>query len=64
MGFIDYLRETKGELRHVSWPTRAQAFQYTVLVLGISIATGALLGVLDYVFSGALRAAIERFIGA
>jgi len=61
MGFIDYLRETKAELRHVSWPTREQALQYTVVVIGIAIGTGVLLGMLDYLFGGALRALIERF---
>lgn len=62
MSLISYLRDTKAELRHVSWPTRAQAVQYTALVLGISIATGVFLGVLDYVFGGALSSAIERFV--
>lgn len=51
MGFIDYLRDTRGELRHVTWPTRAQAINYTIIVLSISIGTGIFLGFLDYLFS-------------
>lgn len=58
MGFIDYLRDTRGELRHVTWPTRAQAINYTIIVLVISIGTGLFLGLLDYVFSQIL----SRFI--
>lgn len=57
-GFINYLRETKAELRHVTWPTRAEAINYTVIVLLISIGTGLFLGLLDFVFSKGL----EKFI--
>ena len=58
MGFINYLRDTRGELRHVSWPTRSQAINYTIIVLAISIGTGLFLGMLDYLFSQILA----RFI--
>ena len=58
MGFINYLRDTRGELRHVSWPTRSQAINYTIIVLAISIGTGLFLGMLDYLFSQIL----SRFI--
>jgi len=61
MGFIDYLRDTKAELRHVSWPTREQAIQYTVIVIAISVGTGLFLGLLDYLFAGALHSLILRF---
>lgn len=62
MSFFSYLSATKAELRHVSWPTRTQAVQYTALVLAISIVTGVVLGVLDYSFRGALARAIESLI--
>lgn len=58
MQFIDYLRDTKAELRHVSWPTKRQAINYTVIVLVISIGTGIFLGVLDFGFAQILK----RFI--
>jgi preprotein translocase subunit SecE len=58
MGFIDYLRDTRGELRHVSWPTRKQAINYTIIVLIVSIGTGLFLGLLDFLFSMVLK----RFI--
>lgn len=55
MGVINYLRETRGELRHVTWPSRSQTINYTVIVLVISIGTGIFLGVLDFVFGKGLQ---------
>lgn len=55
MSFIDYLRDTKGELRHISWPTKHQTVNYTVIVLIISISTGLFLGLLDFLFSQVLK---------
>lgn len=51
MKFIDYIKETKGELKHVSWPTRAQAISFTIIVIVISIAVAAFLGAFDFLFS-------------
>ena len=51
MILIDYLKDTKAELRHVTWPTRQQAITYTVVVLAISIGTGLFLGLLDFIFA-------------
>ena len=58
MGFIDYLRDTKAELRHVTWPTKSEAINYTIIVLIISIGTGVFLGFLDFIFTSVL----QRFI--
>lgn len=46
-----YLRETTGELRKVSWPTRQEAVNLTIVVLIVIVAMGAFLGVLDFAFS-------------
>lgn len=46
-----YLRDTKAELKHVSWPTQYQAIIYTALVIGISAVAAAMLGAFDYVFT-------------
>ena len=55
MGVTDYLRDVRGELRHVSWPSRKQTINYTIIVLIISIVTGLFLGFLDFVFSTVLK---------
>ena len=52
---IEYIRAVRGELTHVSWPTRAQAIAYTALVLGICIAVGVILGAFDFIFSQGLH---------
>lgn len=50
MKITDYLRETKAELIHVSWPTRRQATAYTIVVVAISFITAFYLGAFDYLF--------------
>jgi preprotein translocase subunit SecE len=51
MRLFKYIKETKSELKHVSWPTRKQATNYTVLVIIISLFIAAYLGVFDYIFT-------------
>lgn len=48
---IRYLRETYAELKKVTWPTRREATQLTIIVLIVVGFMSALLGSLDYVFS-------------
>ena len=52
--FIEYLRQTRGELRHVAWPTRAQTIIYAVLVAAISIGIALYLGLFDFLFTAGL----------
>lgn len=49
--FVDYIKETKAEMKHVSWPTRNQAVFYTVIVIIISLVVGGVLGLFDYLAS-------------
>jgi preprotein translocase subunit SecE len=49
--FQRYIRETMGELRRVTWPTRQEAINLTIIVLIVTFSMSALLGVLDYIFS-------------
>lgn len=58
MKLTEYIKETRGEMKHVNWPTRSQGVNYTLLVIGLSAATAILLSVADYVFSLGL----EKFI--
>jgi preprotein translocase subunit SecE len=46
-----YYRETVGELRKVSWPTRREASNITFIVLIVIISMVLILGSLDFVFS-------------
>lgn len=49
--FINYLKETRAELEHVTWPTRREAIGFTIVVIVVSIATAIFLGFFDYLFS-------------
>lgn len=54
----EYLKETRGEMKHMNWPTKNQAIQYTVIVIALSLVTAVVLALADYVFS----LGIEKFI--
>lgn len=56
MSMRTYIAETKEEIRHVSWPTRAQIIAYTLVVILISALTAAYLGGFDYLFSFVIKA--------
>ncbi|MEK7063057.1 MAG: preprotein translocase subunit SecE [Patescibacteria group bacterium] len=49
--FIQYLRDVRAELTHVSWPSRSQAIGFTVLVIAIVIVTALILGASDFIFT-------------
>ena len=51
MRFVTYVKETRAEMRHVNWPSREQTIRFTLLVIGVSLLTAAILGVGDFVFS-------------
>ncbi len=51
MGLVNYIKETQGELKHVSWPTRQQAVAFTAIVVLISVGLSLYLGLFDYIFS-------------
>jgi preprotein translocase subunit SecE len=53
--FINYLKDTRAELRHVAWPTQRQAIIYTALVIVISILVALFVGAFDYVFTTGLN---------
>ncbi|MHB8294676.1 MAG: preprotein translocase subunit SecE [Acidimicrobiales bacterium] len=49
-----FLREVRGEMRKVAWPTRAQVVNYSaVVMLTLVLLVGLIFG-LDYVFSRAM----------
>jgi len=46
-----FYRETVGELRKVTWPTRQEAITLTKIVLIVTFGMSAFLVVLDFLFS-------------
>jgi preprotein translocase subunit SecE len=52
---INYFKDTRSEMNHVSWPSREQTTNFTLIVLGFSVFVGLLLGVFDLAFSDLLK---------
>ena len=50
-----FIKESFSELKKVSWPTRLQVRNLTVLVFAISFVVGLYISVLDRVFVGLLN---------
>ena len=55
MSITNYIKETKAEMKHVTWPTRKQAVVYTISVIVISLLVAYLLGAFDALFQFGLR---------
>lgn len=49
-----FFREVKTEVKKVSWPTRQEVFNYTLIVLVSSVGVAIFLGGLDVIFQKAL----------
>lgn len=58
----NYLKESLEELKKVTWPTQKQTYNYTLLVIGVSLAVALFLGALDYIFSEGLQVIISKFV--
>jgi preprotein translocase subunit SecE len=48
-----YLRETWFELKKVSWPTRKEAVNLTLMVIAVTSFLAIVLGIMDWIFSSA-----------
>ncbi|MFH0755495.1 MAG: preprotein translocase subunit SecE [bacterium] len=55
MKILNYILETKEEMKHVSWPTKNQTIMFTIFIILISILIAIYLGFFDYLFSLGLK---------
>lgn len=55
---IDYLKAAVEETKKVTWPTKKETYNYTLLVIFISLGVALLLGVWDFAFTKGLEYAI------
>jgi preprotein translocase subunit SecE len=53
--FRRFIDEAWSELKKVSWPTREQVRNLTILVLSVSLAVGLYITVFDFIFTEAVR---------
>ncbi|EHM09430.1 preprotein translocase, SecE subunit [Thermanaerovibrio velox DSM 12556] len=56
---LDFLREARGELKRVSWPTRQQVWYSTLVVLFVTFSVSAYLGLVDAVLAALLRGVVR-----
>lgn len=59
MSLIQYIKDTRGELHHVAWPTRTQTTVFTALVITLSVAVSLYLGLFDYIFTQSLSRGLD-----
>jgi len=46
-------------MKKVTWPTKKETYNYTLLVIGVSLGVAIFLGALDYIFSWLLELVIK-----
>ena len=49
---LDYIRESRAELRKVTWPTKQQLWYSTVIVIVVTLIASAYLGLVDLLLTG------------
>ena len=52
---VTFLRQIYNELKLVVWPTRAEIFRLTTIVIILSVIMGLYIGGLDYIFTKAVE---------
>ena len=48
---VQFLREVRGELRKVAWPSRSETINYSIVVLATIVVLTAMIYGLDWLFS-------------
>jgi preprotein translocase subunit SecE len=57
---VNYIKTSIEEMKKVTWPTKKEVRDYTILVIAISIGMAAYLGLLDYIFTKGLELVIVQ----
>jgi len=47
---VAFLKEVRLEIKKVNWPTRRETLNYTLIIIGVSLAVAIFLGGLDAIF--------------
>ena len=45
-----YFKETRAELRKVTWPTRDESINLTIIIVTVTVVVAIFLGLLDFLF--------------
>jgi len=57
---LQFIREVRGELRKVAWPTRPEVINYSIIVLVAVVILTAYVAALDYGFGDVLLKLFSR----
>ena len=52
--FINYIKDTKAEMKKVNWLSRRDTINFTIIVIAVSLFAAAILGVFDAIFTKAI----------
>jgi preprotein translocase subunit SecE len=55
-----YIKESIEEMKKVTWPTKKETYQYTILIIGISLIMAVFLGLLDQGFRLGMEAILYK----
>ncbi len=50
-GIVRYLREVRGEVRKIVWPSQPTTIRLSTIVLAVTISMSILLGLIDWIFT-------------
>lgn len=56
---VKYLKEVRGEIRKVTWPSRQEILRLSAIVIVVLVAMSAFMAVIDYAFSWLMRLIIN-----
>ncbi len=56
---LDYVRESRAELKKVAWPTKQQLWYSTLIVIVVTAIASAYLGLVDLVLTGVFSKFIQ-----
>lgn len=56
----NYLVSSYAEIQKVTWPTKRQTINYSLLVIGLSIGLAVFFAALDYVFNTVITSIISK----
>jgi preprotein translocase subunit SecE len=57
---IKYIQSSIEEMKKVTWPTRKETRNYTLMVIGISLGVALALGALDFIFTMGINVILTR----
>lgn len=52
---VRFVKESRSELRKVTWPSRQTTARYTLIVIGACLVVGFVIGGIDFLFTKVLE---------